>query len=88
MLAGWLAWVAVARWGISRGWWRVTHEDSSSVSPYLKLLGLKPTCTRADVKRAFRKRARQYHPDTGGDAAKFRELVEAKEHVLDGLASA
>jgi curved DNA-binding protein len=38
--------------------------------------------TRADVKHAFRKQARKHHPDTGGDAAKFRELVEAKERVL------
>ena len=58
------------------------------MSPYFKLLGLMPTCARADVVRAYRKRAKRYHPDHGGDAAKFRDLVEAKERVLDELASA
>ena len=88
MLAGWAARVLVARWGIRRGWWLVAHEDSSSMSPYLRLLGLKPTCTRADVVLAYRKRAKRYHPDAGGNAVQFRELVEAKERVLDELASA
>ena len=27
MFAGWAAWVLVARWGISRGWWLVAHEN-------------------------------------------------------------
>ena len=81
-LAGWAAWVLVARWGIRRGWWLVAHEDSSSLSAYLRVLGLSTTATRADVKHAFREQARKHHPDAGGDAAKFRVLVEAKERVL------
>ena len=88
MLAGWAAWMLIARWGISRGWWLVVHEESCSMSPHLRLLGLKPTCTRADVVRAYRKRAKRHHPDHGSDAAKFRVLVEAKDRVLDELASA
>ena len=51
LLAGWGAWMLVARWGISRGWWLVAHEDGSPMSAYLRVLGLKPTCTRADVVR-------------------------------------
>jgi curved DNA-binding protein CbpA len=51
------------------------------------LLGLKPTCTRADLVRAYRKRAMRYHPDHGGDAAKFRRLVEAKDKVLEDWCS-
>ena len=82
LLAGWGAWMLIAREGIRRGWWLVVHEESSSMSPHLRLLGLKPACTRADVVRAYRKRAKRYHPDHGGDAAKFRDLVEAKERVL------
>jgi hypothetical protein len=83
MLAGCGAWVLVARWGISRGWWLVAREGSSSLSAYLRVLGLSTTATRADVKHAFRKQARKHHPDAGGNAAKFRELVEAKERVLE-----
>jgi hypothetical protein len=63
MFAGWAAWVLVARWGISRGWWLLAHEDSSSMSAYLRVLGRRPTATRAEVQRAFRKQARRYHPD-------------------------
>jgi hypothetical protein len=83
MLAGWATWMLVARWGIRRGWWLVAHEDGAPMSAYLRVLGLKSTCTRADVVRAYRKRALRYHPDHGGEAAKFRELVEAKECVLE-----
>ena len=82
MLAGWGAWMLVGRWGIRRGWWLVAHEDSSPTSVYLRVLGLSPTATRADVKHAFREQARKHHPDAGGDAAKFCDLVEAKERVL------
>jgi hypothetical protein len=39
------------------------------------------------VQRAFRERAKRHHPDAGGDAKQFRDLVEAKERVLDDLAS-
>jgi curved DNA-binding protein len=63
----------------------VVHE-AGSASPYLAILGLKSASSREDVKRAFRQQARQHHPDAGGDAAKFREIVEAKEHMLDVLA--
>jgi hypothetical protein len=87
-LAGWTACVLVARLGVRRGWWHVAHDDRSSMSAYLRLLGLKSTCTADEVQRAYRKRAKRYHPDHGGDADKFRELVDAKEHVLDGLENA
>ena len=81
-LAGWGAWILIAREGIQRGWWLVVREDGAPMSAYLRVLGLKPTATSADVKNAFRKRAKRHHPDHCGDAAKFRELAEAKERVL------
>ena len=86
-LVGWGAWMLVARWSIRRGWWLVAREDGAPMSAYLRVLGLKPTCTRADVVRAYRKRAMRYHPDHGGDAAKFRRLVEAKDKVLENWCS-
>jgi curved DNA-binding protein CbpA len=52
------------------------------------VLGLKSASSRVDVQRAFRERAKCHHPDAGDDAAKFRELVEAKERALDELAGA
>jgi DnaJ domain len=48
----------------------------------LAFLGLKPPATTAQVKRAFRKRSRQLHPDAGGDAERFRVLYEHYEAAL------
>lgn len=45
-------------------------------SPF-EVLGLPPTATEAQVKAAYRTAARRLHPDTGGDAAAFRELAAA-----------
>ncbi len=46
------------------------------------LLGLQPGATPADIKRAFRKRALETHPDRGGDAAVFRAVRHAYERLL------
>jgi molecular chaperone DnaJ len=49
---------------------------------YYDLLGVERTATEADLKRAFRRKARELHPDVS-DAAdaqeRFREVVEAYE---------
>jgi curved DNA-binding protein len=46
-----------------------------------ELIGVPETATTAEIRRAFRLRAKQAHPDRGGDAERFRELVEA-HHLL------
>jgi curved DNA-binding protein CbpA len=38
--------------------------------------------TREDIMSYFRRLAFQHHPDHGGDPAKFRELVEARDRAL------
>ena len=53
---------------------------------YYKTLGVKKDATVADIKKAYRKLARQYHPDvnTSGDASKkFKEVNEANEVLSD-----
>ena len=54
---------------------------------YFKVLGVERNADADAVKRAFRKLARQYHPDVNpGDAsaeAKFKEVSEAYEVLSD-----
>lgn len=46
---------------------------------YYKVLGVARDASAATIKKAFRQLARKYHPDAGGDEAKFKELNEAYE---------
>jgi curved DNA-binding protein len=54
---------------------------------YYKILGVPKTATEKEIKAAFRKLARKYHPDVNkGDAkseAKFKEVNEANEVLSD-----
>ena len=46
-------------------------------------LGIDPSATQDDVKRAYRKLAVRMHPDKGGDEDAFAEIVEAYEVLCD-----
>lgn len=50
---------------------------------YYKTLGVSRSATSDEIKKAFRKLARQHHPDAGGDEAKFKEINEAYEVLSD-----
>jgi len=53
---------------------------------YYKTLGVHKDATAADIKKAYRKLARQYHPDvnTSADSSKkFKEVNEANEVLSD-----
>lgn len=50
---------------------------------YYKTLGVPRDADAATIKKAFRKLARQHHPDAGGDEAKFKEINEAYEVLSD-----
>ena len=50
---------------------------------YYKTLGVSRNATQDEIKKAYRKLARTYHPDAGGDEAKFKEINEAYEVLSD-----
>src|SRR5438477_9102457 len=54
---------------------------------YYTMLGVSKTATDAEIKKAYRKLARKYHPDLNpGDKAaeaKFKEVNEANEVLAD-----
>lgn len=55
---------------------------------YYEVLGVSKSASQDEVKRAYRKLARQYHPDVNKDdpnaAEKFKEVSEAYEVISDG----
>ncbi len=54
---------------------------------YYEILGVERNATQADIKSAYRKLVKQYHPDLHPDdpnaAAKFKEINEANEVLSD-----
>ena len=75
-----------------------TSTEGASVSTkdylekdYYKVLGVSKTATAAEIKKAYRKLARKYHPDANkGDATaeeRFKEISEAYDVLSDDEAA-
>jgi molecular chaperone DnaJ len=59
-----------------------------TVRDLYEVLGVSKDATEADIKRAYRTRARELHPDQGGDEEAFKELTAAYEVLKNPQAKA
>jgi molecular chaperone DnaJ len=50
---------------------------------YYDILGIDKSASQDDIKKAYRKKALEYHPDRGGDETKFKKAAEAYETLSD-----
>lgn len=50
---------------------------------YYKTLGVPKNATQDDIKRAYRKLAKEHHPDRGGDQKLFQQINEAHDTLKD-----
>lgn len=57
----------------------VSKRLSSSNKDYYKILGVSQSASQSDIKKAYRKRALETHPDQGGNKEDFAEVAEAYE---------
>jgi hypothetical protein len=54
-------------------------REEDYVSKEEQVLGLKRSSSQEEIKKAFREKAMETHPDKGGDPAEFRKVREAYE---------
>jgi molecular chaperone DnaJ len=50
---------------------------------YYDILGVSKDAGQEEIKKAYRKKAIEHHPDKGGDESRFREAAEAYETLSD-----
>ena len=57
----------------------------ASKRDYYEILGVSKTASKDEIKSAYRKLAKKYHPDNKetGDEAKFKEVQEAYDILFD-----
>ena len=48
-----------------------------------QLLGITPSATQTEIREAYRRKAKQHHPDKGGDPDMMRALTEAYQRLSE-----
>ncbi len=65
--------------------YRMRADSESTQHDCFAQLELSPPYTVAAVKSAYRRLAKQHHPDRGGAEDRFLALQRAYQHALDAL---
>ena len=63
----------------------ITPLDGGSMSDPYRTLGVSKDAPHAEIKRAFRKLARQYHPDRNPDDSAAEERFKAVQNAWEKL---
>lgn len=58
----------------------------TTAGPWWSVLGVAPDAAEAAIDAAYRRLAREHHPDAGGDAARFRAIAEAYRQAKEDKA--
>ena len=53
------------------------------MSNFYSILGVDKSATQDEIKKAYRKKAKEHHPDKGGDETMFKQINEAYETLSD-----
>jgi hypothetical protein len=64
------------------------HDDRPTVEAAYEVLGLEPEADLDTVREAYRERAKETHPDLGGDPEAFIRVREAYERLREHLGGA
>jgi hypothetical protein len=78
----------LAAWNLNGQWqekYGRLHVGLMPLEEARRLLDVPEAYTRADIVAGFRRAAKRCHPDLGGTAEQFRELVEARDRLLASL---
>lgn len=60
-----------------------TSPAGQALAADLHALGVAPGASQEEIQTAFRKLAKQHHPDAGGDAAKFQAVADAYSRLRE-----
>ena len=54
-----------------------------NIDNYYQILGVDETSTQDEIKKVYRKLAKENHPDVGGDEEKFKKIAQAYDVLGD-----
>lgn len=59
--------------------------NPDSAKPWWEVLGISERSQKSEIELAFKRLAREFHPDAGGSDAKMAQLNEARQRALESI---